>query len=43
MPIAHHDGTEGGRFSVLTYNVLADLYATSELYHYTPPWWGAAP
>ena len=38
VPIAMHDGSEGGRFSVLTYNVLADLYATSEMYHYTPPW-----
>lgn len=38
VPIAHHDGGEGGRFSVLTYNVLADLYASKELYHYTPPW-----
>jgi CCR4-NOT transcription complex subunit 6 len=38
VPVAHHDGSEGGRFSVLTYNVLADLYATSELYHYTPSW-----
>ena len=23
VPVAHHDGSEGGRFSVLTYNVLA--------------------
>ena len=38
VPVAHHDGGEGGRFTVLTYNVLADLYATSEMYGYTPSW-----
>lgn len=38
VPVAHHDGAEGGRFTVLTYNVLADLYATSEMYNYTPSW-----
>eukprot|EP00271_Cylindrocystis_brebissonii_P008680 TRINITY_DN23154_c0_g1_i1.p1 TRINITY_DN23154_c0_g1~~TRINITY_DN23154_c0_g1_i1.p1 ORF type:complete len:646 (+),score=123.99 TRINITY_DN23154_c0_g1_i1:785-2722(+) len=27
-----------GKFSVLSYNVLADLYATSEMYSYCPPW-----
>eukprot|EP00249_Psilotum_nudum_P023553 c28921_g1_i1 orf=356-2137(+) len=27
-----------GTFTVLSYNVLADLYATSELYSYCPPW-----
>ena len=38
VPVAHHDNPDGGKFTVLTYNVLADLYATSELYHYTPSW-----
>ncbi len=38
VPVAHHDGEQGGRFTVLTYNVLADLYATSEMYGYTPSW-----
>jgi len=38
VPVAHHDGAEGGRFTVLTYNVLADLYATGEMYPYTPSW-----
>lgn len=28
----------GGTFSLLTYNVLADLFATSEMYSYCPPW-----
>ena len=31
------------RFTVLTYNLLADLYATPEQFGYTPPWalgWG---
>ncbi|CAI5479834.1 unnamed protein product [Closterium sp. Yama58-4] len=28
----------GGGFTVLSYNVLADLYATSEMYSYCPPW-----
>ena len=36
VPVARHDGSEGGTFTVLTYNVLADLYATSEMYGYTP-------
>lgn len=27
-----------GRFNVLTYNVLADLYASAELYSYCPAW-----
>ncbi|XP_059668553.1 carbon catabolite repressor protein 4 homolog 2-like [Cornus florida] len=27
-----------GTFTVLSYNVLADVYATSELYSYCPPW-----
>ena len=32
VPVAHRDGVgAGGRFTVLTYNVLADLYATSEM------------
>ena len=39
VPLAHRDGVgAGGRFTVLTYNVLADLYATSEMYSYTPSW-----
>ena len=38
VPVARHDGSEGGTFTVLTYNVLADLYATSEMYGYTPQW-----
>eukprot|EP00245_Coleochaete_scutata_P008160 TRINITY_DN242_c0_g1_i1.p1 TRINITY_DN242_c0_g1~~TRINITY_DN242_c0_g1_i1.p1 ORF type:complete len:411 (+),score=72.36 TRINITY_DN242_c0_g1_i1:46-1233(+) len=34
------DGRVGspGTFTVLSYNVLADLYATSEMYSYCPPW-----
>ncbi|CAI5514031.1 unnamed protein product [Closterium sp. Naga37s-1] len=31
-------GGGGGGFTVLSYNVLADLYATSEMYSYCPPW-----
>ncbi|GJP85480.1 hypothetical protein CLOP_g15576 [Closterium sp. NIES-67] len=33
-------GGGGGRggFTLLSYNVLADLYATSEMYSYCPPW-----
>jgi hypothetical protein len=27
-----------GTFTVLSYNVLADLYATSDMYSYCPPW-----
>lgn len=27
-----------GTFTVLSYNVLSDLYATSDLYSYCPPW-----
>lgn len=27
-----------GTFSLLSYNVLADLYATSDMYSYCPPW-----
>ena len=38
MPVAHRDGAPGGRVTVLTYNVLADLYATSRMYSYTPSW-----
>tara|TARA_B110001450_G_scaffold220096_1_gene215408 strand:- start:47 stop:1639 length:1593 start_codon:yes stop_codon:yes gene_type:complete len=38
VPVARHDGSEGGTFTVLTYNVLADLYATTEMYGYTPQW-----
>lgn len=39
----HADGApaqcaSGGRFSVLSYNVLADLYATKEQYSYAPSW-----
>lgn len=38
VPLAHH-GSRAGRFTVLTYNVLADLYASSELYgSYCPSW-----
>ena len=36
------DGTPStshpSNFTVMTYNVLADLYATAEMYHYCPPW-----
>ncbi|PIN07168.1 Glucose-repressible alcohol dehydrogenase transcriptional effector CCR4 [Handroanthus impetiginosus] len=28
----------GGTFSVLSYNILSDVYATSELYSYCPSW-----
>lgn len=31
-------GGPGGTFTVLSYNVLADLYASSEVYSYCPPW-----
>jgi len=27
-----------GKFTILTFNVLADLYASRELYHYCPSW-----
>lgn len=27
-----------GRFKVLCYNILAEVYATTNLYHYCPPW-----
>ncbi len=27
-----------GKFKVLCYNVLAEVYATSQLYHYCPSW-----
>jgi CCR4-NOT transcription complex subunit 6 len=30
--------TTSGTFTVLSYNVLSDLYATSDLYSYCPPW-----
>lgn len=30
--------TLAGTFSVLSYNILSDAYATSELYSYCPPW-----
>jgi CCR4-NOT transcription complex subunit 6 len=30
--------TAAGTFTVLSYNVLADLYAKSDLYAYCPPW-----
>lgn len=35
--------SSSNRFTVLTYNLLADLYATPEQFGYTPPWalgWG---
>ena len=32
------DGVMGGKFSLLSYNVLSDLYATSEMYSYCPSW-----
>lgn len=48
IPISSMDGMSGldlesrtpaaGTFTVLSYNVLADLYATSEMYSYCPPW-----
>lgn len=31
-------GASAGTFTVLSYNVLSDLYATSEMYSYCPPW-----
>lgn len=30
--------TDSGTFTVLTYNVLADIYATNEMYPYCPNW-----
>lgn len=48
IPLSFIDGMSGldsenhspaaGTFTVLSYNVLADLYATSEMYSYCPPW-----
>ncbi|KAI0504872.1 hypothetical protein KFK09_015826 [Dendrobium nobile] len=33
-----HDSASSGTFKVLSYNILADQYATSELYGYCPSW-----
>ena len=30
--------TPAGRFSLLTYNLLADLYAKSDIYNHVPAW-----
>ncbi|MCO5613501.1 hypothetical protein L7F22_067778 [Adiantum nelumboides] len=48
IPLSYMDGMSGldmeshssaaGTFTVLSYNVLADLYATSDMYSYCPPW-----
>ncbi|KAH7440973.1 hypothetical protein KP509_03G018800 [Ceratopteris richardii] len=48
IPVNYMDGMSGldaeghlsaaGTFTVLSYNVLADLYATSDMYSYCPPW-----
>jgi CCR4-NOT transcription complex subunit 6 len=48
IPVNSFDGPPGlemegriaapGTFTVLSYNVLADLYATSDMYSYCPPW-----
>jgi CCR4-NOT transcription complex subunit 6 len=48
IPVNSLDGPAGlemegriaapGTFTVLSYNVLADLYATSDMYSYCPPW-----
>lgn len=39
-PLNPESAGEGrsGTFTVLSYNVLSDLFATSELYSYCPPW-----
>ncbi|KAI3801410.1 hypothetical protein L1987_29515 [Smallanthus sonchifolius] len=36
--VAGHLDTSSGTFSVLSYNVLCDTYATSDLYGYCPSW-----
>ncbi|KAJ0788011.1 putative poly(A)-specific ribonuclease [Helianthus annuus] len=36
--VAGHLDTSSGTFSVLSYNVLCDAYATSDLYGYCPSW-----
>jgi len=39
VPTSAVEASRNGRFTVLTYNVLADLYASQELYGgYCPPW-----
>ena len=48
VPLSFIDGLSGqesenhtsapGTFTVLSYNVLSDLYATSDMYSYCPPW-----
>jgi len=43
LPVEDSPTNSSSRFTVMTYNVLADLYATSEMYTYTPGWalsWG---
>jgi len=43
LPKIPTPASTSSRFTVLTYNLLADLYATPEQFGYTPPWalgWG---
>ena len=43
LPSSASTSSPSSRFTVLTYNLLADLYATPEQFGYTPPWalgWG---
>lgn len=35
---AGHMDSPSGAFTVLSYNILADVYATNEAYSYCPPW-----
>ena len=38
VPIQKNDAAEPGTFTVMSYNVLADVYCTTEMYGYAPPW-----
>ena len=38
VPIQKNDAVEPGTFTVMSYNVLADVYCTTEMYGYAPPW-----